>query len=75
MTLEELYAAKARVESAMLRGESVIEFEGRRTEFRSYEDMLSQLDWINGQIEIESGGEASRFARVRVTSSRKDLEY
>jgi uncharacterized protein YhaN len=77
MTLDELTAAKDRVEKAMLRGESVIEFEGRRTEFRSYDDMMAQLGWINDQIaNLEGDGTGdTALRRVRVISSDKDLGY
>lgn len=75
MTIEELLAAKAKVEKALLRGEAAIEFENRRTEFRSYQDMLDQLAWIDGQIAAvtDPGSSTGAFRRVRVVSSDKDL--
>jgi hypothetical protein len=71
MTLEELLLEKARLEKAMLRSESAIEFEQRRTEFRSYTDLRAQLDYINDQISTEEG--IAGFSRVRLVSTHKDL--
>lgn len=72
MTLEELIAERDALRKIALRGEQSIEFEARRTEFRSWADLKAQLDWLDDQIAQETG-ETGKFTRVRYVSSCKDL--
>jgi hypothetical protein len=72
MTLEDLIEKRAKLASQMLRGESAIEFEQRRTEFRSYDEMAAQLAWIDNEIAGLTGVNTG-LTRVRVVSTDKDL--
>ena len=72
MTLEDLIERRAKLASMMLRSESAIEFEQRRTEFRSYDELAAQLAWIDNEIASLTGANDG-FSRVRVVSTDKDL--
>ncbi len=75
MTREELIAQRDALEKLALRPESSIEFEDRRTEFRRWDDLKAQIDYLNDQIaaidDAESGN--GKFRRVRYVSTDKDL--
>ena len=75
MTRDELLQEKDRLEKIALRGERSIEFEDRRTEFRSWDDLKAQLDYLNDQIAATDpdGITTAKFHRVRYVSTHKDL--
>lgn len=76
MRIDELLATRARLERALASASQTIEFEDRRIERRSIDDILQQLAWVNGEIDKENGvapADTTAFKRVRYTVSDKDL--
>jgi hypothetical protein len=75
MTLEELLARRLQLERSLTASSAVVEFEDRRIERRSVDDLMAQLEWVNREIgNITNGAEAETgFRRVRVAVTHKDL--
>ena len=75
MTLEELLLRRLQLERSMTAASAVVEFEDRRIERRSVDDLLAQLEWINGEIGKVTGATTTQtsFPRVRVAVTDKDL--
>ena len=72
LPLDQLLAWRARLISSVLSVSAVVEFEDRRIERRSVDELLASLAWLDGQIAGISGT-GRGFPRVRVTATRKDL--
>ena len=60
MTLEQLQKQREKILTSLGRAESAIEFEQRRTEFRSPDELLTSLAAIDAQIRALAGEAHSR---------------
>jgi hypothetical protein len=70
--IETLLAYRARLVNALLSSASVVEFEDRRIERRTVDELLAALGWLDGQIGGAVDGTRG-FPRVRRTTTCKDL--
>lgn len=64
MTLDELQAQRDKLVAALGRSESSIAFEGRKTEFRSSEDLLRSIAAIDNEMAPMSGSGRRTFVVV-----------
>jgi hypothetical protein len=70
--IETILAYRQKLINALMSTASVIEFEDRRIERRSTDEILASLSWLDSQLGGMVGGSPT-FPRVRVTTTHKDL--
>ena len=67
MTVPELEALKKQLVSQLLSGAQTIEFEGRRIERRSADEIRKILIYLDGEIANAGGISSMRRTRVAIT--------
>jgi hypothetical protein len=71
LPMDMLMAIRQRLINGITSTSATVEFEDRRIERRSVDELLASLAWVDSQLGGMTGTRV--FPRVRVTTSHKDL--